>query len=70
MEAVATRVQASVFEAYLTTSELEAVVKKAKKVIHPAEDTLRVYQLCAACAEKVTMIGYGEKTGQPDVLIV
>lgn len=70
MEAVGDRVQHSVFEAYLTPQELEKLLKRVTKVLAAKEDSLRIYQLCAACREKVRTEGQGKVTPPPGVMIV
>lgn len=69
-EALAERVQGSVFEGYLTLPELERLVKKAGRVMDAKEDSLRVYLLCAACRGKVAVHGVGRVTPKPGVAIV
>ncbi len=70
MESVGDRVQHSVFEAYLTQPELDKLLKRVKKVLSARDDSLRVYQLCAACREKVRTEGQGKVTPPPGVMIV
>ncbi len=70
LEAVAERVQGSVFEGWLTDAELERLLKKVKKTLKGGEDSLRVYLLCAACREKVRTDGQGRVTPAPCVRIV
>lgn len=69
-ESMAERVQGSVFEGYFTPAELERLVKKANRLMKAEEDSLRIYQLCAACREKVATHGCGRVTPPPDVVIV
>jgi CRISPR-associated protein Cas2 len=70
MEAIASRVQGSVFEAYLTPSELELLVKKSGKIMVMKEDSLRVYVLCAECRARLRAIGLGQVTPPPGVMVV
>lgn len=70
MESVGERVQGSVFEAYLTSQELEKLLKRVAKVLAVKEDSLRIYQLCATCREKVRTEGQGKITPPPGVMIV
>jgi CRISPR-associated protein Cas2 len=69
-EAVAERVQESVFEAYLTPDELSKLLKKTARRFKDEEDSLRVYLLCAACREKVATFGQGKVTPPPAVVVV
>ena len=50
------RVQKSVFEAELTADALTELLAKATRELG-AEDNLRVYPLCGACAERVQNFG-------------
>ena len=70
MESVGERVQHSVFEAYLTPQELEKLLKRANKAMSAKEDSLRIYQLCLTCREKVRTEGQGTVTPPPGVMIV
>jgi CRISPR-associated protein Cas2 len=69
-EAVAERVQYSVFEAYLTPAELEKLIKKTGRWMKKEEDSLRVYTLCASCRKKAKAYGQGQVTPAPTVTIV
>ena len=70
MEAVGERVQDSVFEAWLTSADLEKTLKKAKKIMNEKQDSLRIYSLCAPCREKVRCLGLGLVTPAPGLVIV
>jgi CRISPR-associated protein Cas2 len=70
MESLGERVQGSVFEAYLTQTELDKLVRKVKRVLNEEEDSLRVYFLCSACREKIATHGAGRVTSPPGVLVV
>ncbi len=69
-EAVAERVQYSVFEAYLTGVELQKLVKSTGKIMVKEEDSLRVYPICEACKSKVKTFGSGKLTPEPGLVIV
>lgn len=70
MESIGTRVQGSVFEAYLGKKELEALVKKSNRILDKEEDSLRIYFLCETCRGKIVMHGKGRLTPPPGVMIV
>jgi len=70
MESVGDRVQASVFEAFLTTQELEKVVVRAKKVMAEKQDGLRIYYLCEDCKKKVKLAGVGRSAREPGLVII
>ncbi len=59
LEAHGHRVQWSVFEMLATPDELEAIVARALtgERFNPAEDSLRVYPLCAGCMGRVGVHG-------------
>ena len=69
-EAVAERVQGSVFEGYFTPPELEKLQKKVGKIFNHQEDSLRIYVVCGACRGKIKTQGLGKLTPQPGVTIV
>jgi len=69
-EAVAERVQYSVFEAYLTEAELEKLLKKTSRWMQTGQDSLRVYTLCASCRNKARTHGLGQITSPPALTIV
>lgn len=70
MEAIGERVQDSVFEAYLSPTELEKVLKKVERLMKLEQDSLRVYALCAACRERVRTVGVGKVTAPPGLMVV
>ena len=69
-EAMAERVQESVFEAYLSQAELDKLLKKIGRVLKKEEDSLRIYLLCASCRSKVRLFGVGKVTPAPGVVII
>jgi CRISPR-associated protein Cas2 len=64
------RVQLSVFEANLDPQELERLKTRVHRLLDPQEDTLRIYPLCAACSERVLVLGRGQITRDPDVIVL
>ena len=64
------RVQYSVFEALVSPAELERIQQRVRAVIDPEEDTVRCYTLCGSCAERITILGEGVVTQDPDVIVV
>lgn len=64
------RVQKSVFEGELDADRLELVEARARRHINEREDNLRVYVLCARCAQSVRAYGVSPILEDPDVLIV
>lgn len=70
LEAVAERVQHSVFEAHLMPAELEKLVKRTLKHLKKEEDSLRVYVLCQSCRGKIKTWGQGRVTSPPDLVVL
>jgi CRISPR-associated protein Cas2 len=66
----ATRVQYSVFEGRLSDPEVAALLRRAKALLEPATDSLRVYRLCAGCAERVDCLGVEGPPADPHEVIV
>ncbi len=64
------RVQKSVFEGELGPERLELVQARALRHIRESEDSLRVYVLCARCAQAVRVFGVSPVLDDPEVLIV
>ena len=59
------RVQKSVFEAALETTELNELKFALLQVLDPLEDGVKFFRLCERCVQRVNIIGAGE---QPDLL--
>jgi len=70
LESCTNRVQESVFEGYLTHAELGKLLKKVEKILEKQEDSLRVYFICEECRKKVILIGRGEITHPPELIIL
>ena len=64
------RVQYSVFECHLDDAELDVMRKRLLKLTDPKDDSVRIYRLCAACAEHIETHGLGRVTEDKEVLIV
>jgi len=64
------RVQKSVFEADVGEEELQKLREILNKVKLDKEDSIRLYQLCAACDDKITIWGVGEVTEDKDYYLV
>jgi CRISPR/Cas system-associated endoribonuclease Cas2 len=41
-----------------------------EKVIEPAEDSIRIYRLCAECDVRQEFLGLGVRTDDPEVYVV
>ena len=64
------RVQFSVFEANLDPDELAQLIRRVNRVLHPEEDNLRIYPLCASCASRIEILGQGTATQDLDFIII
>lgn len=49
--------QYSLFECWLTKQQLVELRAKLHKILLPADDTVRLYRVCAACVEGAITIG-------------
>ena len=70
LEQVGTRVQYSVFEAYLEDKDLTQLRQRLKRVLDPKTDGLRMYRLCGECRRTVETIGRGGVLPEPALVIV
>ncbi len=70
LEALGTRVQYSVFEIYLTEKEFDRMKHRIIKIIAEEEDSLRIYNLCEKCRQAIAVLGKGEISPAPGVVIV
>jgi CRISPR-associated protein Cas2 len=64
------RVQYSVFEGEVPPEVLDRWVKKALVHLDPETDSLRVYRLCAACAQRVDVYGRTVYIDPPPVRVL
>ncbi len=65
------RVQYSVFECELTTTELYRLRERLLTLINPDEsDSIRFYTLCKACYDKVECIGKYDKIETEDYYLL
>ena len=62
--------QRSVYEGELEEQHLERLRGRLLPLLEPAEDTLRIYTLCATCRQRVEVHGRGGLVEDPDVWIV
>lgn len=64
------RVQKSVFEADLSEEEFQRLLALLKEVPLKSEDSIRLYRLCTACCNRITIWGKGEVSRDQDFYIV
>lgn len=57
MQAYGLPVQRSVFECYLESAERADLTRKAKALLDPREDDLRLYAVCETCRRAAETIG-------------
>ena len=64
------RVQKSVFECYLSPRERRGLLKELTPLIHPEEDSLRIYTLCAKDKKRFLSDGNGIVTEDWDFMVI
>ncbi len=70
LEDYGVRVQYSVFECYLTETQLGKLNMRLKKLIEEEEDKLRIYYLCEKDVARIIVDGKGEISKNSDYHIV
>ena len=70
MKDYGSRVQYSVFECLLDDSQFRELRQQVTSLIHPKEDSVRYYPLCAECREKRLISGYGKMVEEESVYMV
>ena len=70
LESVGLRVQGSVFEGWLTDSEIKQIREKCRSLLHTENDSLRIYPICRSCREKMILIGRGTSLPEPGLVIL
>lgn len=65
-----TPVQYSAFECILTKSEIQKMKKEIGKILRPKSDHLRYYFVCAACKQKIEIVGRVEVVEEQEVIVV
>lgn len=61
--------QFSVFECYLTRKQYLALLERLAKLLKPAEDHVRIYQLCRPCEGRAEILG-GPKPDDPKAILI
>ena len=71
------RVQYSVFECHLSTSEYGVLLKRlhslyegVRKTDTPTGFSVRCYRLCAACEQRIDLVGEGEISTDPGYYLI
>ncbi len=68
-QSVAERVQDSVFEGWLSDREVADLLRRARPLIEPATDSLRIYLLCESCREQAHCLGAPITPPPPDDIL-
>jgi len=63
-------VQKSVFECILTPSQFQNLQKKIEKLIDAETDSVRIYRLCQECKDQVKIMGRGDVSEIPLVMVI
>jgi CRISPR-associated protein Cas2 len=64
------RVQYSVFECLLAEDQMAHLSERVAKLTDPAEDSVRIYRLCANCVARIEIQGLGKVTEDPEILVL
>ena len=64
------RVQYSVFECRLKEDQITRLQARVTALIDTEEDSVRIYRLCAECADRLEIRGLGRPTQDPDVYML
>ena len=64
------RVQYSVFEVQLDAGARDELRQRIQAVVAPDEDSVRIYQLCAACEIRIEIIGQGTVPQDAEFIII
>ncbi|MGG6268867.1 CRISPR-associated endonuclease Cas2 [Leptolyngbya sp. AN03gr2] len=70
LEGYGRRVQLSVFECFISLSEMKQLHDRVKRRVKPAEDNVRFYWIAADCLPKTLTIGSDPPEPTPSVYIV
>lgn len=64
------RVQYSVFEVQADAKALDRLRHRITAEVAPAEDSVRIYPICAACEGRIEIIGQGIVPQDPEFIII
>lgn len=70
LEGYGRRVQLSVFECFISLSEMKQLFEQVKRKVKPAEDNVRFYWIAADCLPKALTIGSDPPEPPASVYIV
>lgn len=63
-------VQDSVFECNFDKDEMSRMYNRLSKIVDEKEDSVRIYTICAGCKAQIQVIGQGEVSEDPDLIII
>jgi len=63
------RVQYSVFECHLELAQIDRLRDRLLSLIHPEEDSVRLYHFCRDCGAKTEIHGTGVRTDDPELYV-
>jgi len=64
------RVQYSVFECELPARHLDKLTQELRAAMNDAEDSIRIYRLCAACVKQVEALGQAKPPADPPTVYI
>lgn len=64
------RIQESVFECSLSEADLKQMVERMSRTPLRDTDKVRIYKVCARCAEEIQIYGPGEVTSDREYYVV
>lgn len=70
LESNATRVQKSVFEAWLNEKEYVRLKFDIDSLIDPLSDSVRYYLMCKNCVDNIQVSGLGKYISHEDLIII
>jgi len=69
LESVGSRVQRSVFEAYLDERTMNRLIRRLEQKIDLETDSIRIYTLCMTCRRQIRLIGQGKISRDEEVYV-
>lgn len=70
LKSYGTPVQESVFECHLTTNQFTQMRQEVERLIEPAVDQVRYYNLCDACSNRIQATRASVLTSDPVAIVV
>ncbi|MFW5697990.1 MAG: CRISPR-associated endonuclease Cas2 [Fimbriimonadaceae bacterium] len=70
LEGYGERVNFSVFECWLDRRRYNKLMQRLRRRVHPDQDVVRVYRMCASCADRREGLGEYELTALDEVIVL